>query len=210
MSSATDTRERLLDCAERLFAAHGQDAVSLRQITGEAQANLAAVNYHFGSKQELVRAVVERRLVPMNAERLERLAALQAEADGAPLDLAELLRAFLAPALSMGIREGGEFFVFIARALGSPRPELRALVTEQFEEIVGKYGAALSACLPGLSMDELFWRMHFVIGALCHTVINADLLEAVTSGVAHDADERVMLERLVSFATAGMRAGQTS
>lgn len=201
MTQAADTRERLLDAAERLFAEQGMAGASLRRITSEAGANLAAVNYHFGSKLELVRAVIERRLEPINAERLERLDALEARPEGP--DLRSLLRAFLAPALNLGLREGREFFVFIARAHTNPSPELRALVKDQFRVVAARYSAGFHACLPQLDMQQLMWRVHFVIGSLCHTVLNTALLEEVTEGLCRGDDERV-LDRLVDFAVGGL------
>ena len=201
MTQAVDTRERLLDAAERLFAQEGMAGASLRQITSDAGANLAAVNYHFGSKLELVRAVIERRLKPINAERLTRLDALEAQPGGP--DLRALLSAFLGPALNLGLRDGREFFVFIARAHSNPSPELREIVRQEFRVVAARYSAAFHACLPQLSMEQLMWRVHFVIGALCHTVINTGLLEEVTNGLCR-ADDAHVLERLVDFAFRGL------
>ncbi|GJM20639.1 MAG: TetR family transcriptional regulator [Planctomycetota bacterium] len=201
MSTPQDTSERLLDAAEKLFARFGLDSASLRQITGEAGANLAAVNYHFGSKQKLVRAVIERRLRPINELRLARLDAL--EAAGEPLELRDVVESFIEPALSVGLHDGREFFVFIARAHGNPSPELREIVHNEMQPIAQRYGAALGKCLPELTLEQLFWRVHFVIGALCHTVINSELLEEVTEGLCRADDRDKMLQRLVDFSVAG-------
>ena len=204
MSTVQDTRERLLDAAERLFARFGFEGASLRQITGEAGANLAAVNYHFGSKQELVRAVIERRLRPINEERLRRLDAL--EAASANPELRDLVLNFIEPALSVGLREGREFFVFIARAHANPSPELRSIIHDEVQLLAKRYGAALGKCLPHLNPEQLFWRVHFVIGALCHTVVNSELLEEVTEGLCRADDQAAMLQRLVDFSVAGFSA----
>ena len=200
-TSTQDTRQRLLDAAEKLFARSGLEGASLRQITGEANANLAAVNYHFGSKSELVRAVIERRLRPINEERLARLDVLEAAAV-AP-ELRQIVQAFIEPALSLGLSEGREFFVFIARAHGSPSPELREIVHDEVQLVAARYGAALGRCLPHLNPEQLFWRVHFVIGALCHTVINSELLETVTEGLCRSDDRDNVLQRLVDFSVAG-------
>jgi AcrR family transcriptional regulator len=212
MALATSTPDRLLDAAERLFAEHGVERTSLRQITTLAEANLAAVNYHFGSKMELVQAVFARRLEPMNAERLALLdGALGAarEAGRSP-ELEQILRAFLAPALSLGHKQGREFFVFIARAHASPDPELQRTLAGQFEEIAGRFGAALTEVLPWLTREDLFWRVHFVVGALCHTVVNTPILTAISDGLCTADDEDAVLQRLVDFCTAGLAAGAHS
>lgn len=204
------TRERLLDASERLFAEHGFDGASMRQITSAADANLAAVNYHFGSKLGLIQEVFVRRLGPMNAERIrlldEVLAAAQARGD-APPALRDILHAFLAPALSLGRKEGREFFALLARAHSSPHPELQEHVVAQFGEIAARFGAALQSALPSRSMEDLFWNVHFSVGALCHTVLNTELLTLISNGLCTDEDEGAVLERLLDFTAAGLQGG---
>jgi AcrR family transcriptional regulator len=205
--SAATTRDRLLDAAERLFAAHGVDGASLRSITSEAEANLAAVHYHFGSKLELVREVFQRRLGPMNAERMARLdEAIASASEGGP-SLRSILHAFLAPALRLGRQEGHEFFVLIARAPASPHPGVQQVVADQFAEIAMRFGSALSGALPGVPREELFWRVHFIVGALCHTVVNTEILTAVSGGLCTQDDEEAVLDRLLDFAEAGLAQG---
>ncbi len=210
MESTQPTRDRLLDAAERLFAEHGFDGASMRTITADAGANLAAVNYHFGSKSALIHEVFARRLAPMNVARLQLLDAVLEETaqrgEDRPTPRA-VLRAFLAPALSLGRQEGREFFVLIARAHSSPHPELQAHVVNQFAEVAVRFGAALQLALPSAAREDLFWSMHFTIGALCHTVVNTQLLTLMSEGLCTDDDEEAVLERLVAFVAAGMSGG---
>src|SRR5581483_10479047 len=93
----SETKQKILDAAERLIAEQGYDATSLRQIIGEAGVNLASIHYHFGSKEELLQAVVERRAAPVNAERLDLLARYEAEAGAKPVPIERIFHAFLAP-----------------------------------------------------------------------------------------------------------------
>ncbi len=210
MANDSSTRERLLDAAEQVMAERGFNAASLRQITSRAGANLAAVNYHFGSKLELVQAVFARRLGPMNAERLEQLEAVMAEAgDGRP-DLRGILRAFLGPALGMGRSEGREFFVMVARAHSAPNVELNEAFVSQFGEVIERFREALQRALPGAPLSDVFWSLHFIIGALCHTVVSTHLLTLATNGLCTDEDGDAVLESLVDFAVAGMRRGETA
>src|SRR5437764_6402442 len=95
------TKERILDVAEALFMEHGYEATSLRAITTAAEVNLAAVNYHFGSKEELFQAVLTRRLDPMNQQRLELLTRFEGEAAPKPLGCDRILSAPLIPALKL-------------------------------------------------------------------------------------------------------------
>src|SRR5512141_280407 len=104
----SDTRARILDAAEMLFTEQGFEATTLRQITGVARANLAAVNYHFGSKDALIREVFSRRLTWLNQQRLQELDRLEAAAGGAPLKPSRILEAFFGVALKMAAdTEGG-------------------------------------------------------------------------------------------------------
>src|SRR3989440_1166893 len=99
--TSADTKTRILDAAEVLFMEHGFEATSLRSLTAAAAVNLAAVNYHFGSKEELFQAVLTRRLDPMNQERIDRLEKLEREASGKPLSCEKILFAMLIPALRL-------------------------------------------------------------------------------------------------------------
>src|SRR5256884_3847765 len=118
-ATSADTKTRILDAAERLFVEHGFEATSLRQLTTAAGVNLAAVNYHFGSKEELFQAVLTRRLDPMNQERIELLEKVERDAGGRPLSCEKILFAMLIPALRLARDEkrGGKNFL---RLLGPP------------------------------------------------------------------------------------------
>src|SRR4030095_2343978 len=130
MQTIADTREALLDAAESLFAEHGVQAASLRAITQQAGANLAAVNYHFGSKEGLVRAVFSRRIGPLNHERLRRLDECERR-EGA---IEEVLRAFIEPVLQLR-REAPEgsrqFARLMGRSFSEPNEAARAVMTEE-------------------------------------------------------------------------------
>src|SRR5437660_735631 len=131
---AKDTKDRILDAAESLFLDHGFEATSLRQITAAAGVNLAAVNYHFGSKEELFQAVLTRRLDPMNQERIERLEKLEREASGKPLSCEKILFAMLIPALRLARdeRRGGKNFLrLVGRAYADPAPFIRNFLSAQ-------------------------------------------------------------------------------
>ena len=206
MTEHTDTRESLLDAAEKLFSEHGIQAASLRQITQEASANLAAVNYHFGSKDGLVRAVFSRRLRPMNEERHRRLAEVDLEAEDA---LEQILRAFLEPLLRLvsekpeGVRG---FARLMGRAWSEPSEEVRKIILEEIRETIDRFMAAFRTVLPHLSEGELMWRFHFLGGAMGHTVSCSYVLERYSGGTCHTSDPDEALDQLVTFLAAGMRA----
>jgi AcrR family transcriptional regulator len=204
METTTDTQEALLDAAESLFAEHGIQASSLRAITQQAGANLAAVHYHFGSKEGLVRAVFSRRLGPLNQERLGRLDECE-RADGG---VEEVLRAFVGPVLRMK-REAPEgsrqFARLMGRSFTEPSEEVRAIMTEEFGPLIRRFSDALSRRLPHLPRPQILWRLHFAAGAMAHTAACGYLLEHHSEGACRAGDPEA-LEHLVVFLSAGLRA----
>ena len=200
------TKEKLLEAAEALFAEHGVHRASLRAITQEAGANLAAVNYHFGSKEGLLRAVLARRLGPINRQRLELLDQALAE-DGAA-SVEQIVRAFIAPVLTMVRREpGGHAFArFVSRTFSEPDPELRSLILEAFEDVVQRFTAALRAALPHLAEDESYWRFLFMVGAMAHAAGFGFLTQQLSGGICDPGDAEGVIDRLTAFLVGGLEA----
>ena len=168
----TDTKEQILDTAERLFAESGIDAVSLRAITGEASVNLAAIHYHFGSKEALVKAVFARRLIPLNQERLALLDEVEAGAGDGPLAVEDVLRTLFAPAIRLSRDpERGETFMHLCGRFYSELGEyMQPMFEELFKEVIERFMAAFQKACPELPVKELFWRTHFAVGAMVHTM----------------------------------------
>jgi AcrR family transcriptional regulator len=199
-----DTKKSLLDAAERLFAERGIAGASMRAITREAAANLAAVHYHFGSKEGLVRAVFARRLGPLNRERLERLAEL--DATGLEGAVERIVAAFVEPPLAMiGSEPGGRAFAqLLARSLLEPSGGGREIVLEQFAEVIDRFTEALARALPDLTREEIMWRFHFMAGSLAFTAGLGFLVEQRSGVPRAAADPGPVIARLVTFLTGGM------
>ncbi|HXZ47374.1 MAG TPA: TetR/AcrR family transcriptional regulator [Usitatibacter sp.] len=207
-ATSADTKTRILDAAEALFTEHGFEATSLRQLTAAAGVNLAAVNYHFGSKEELFQAVLTRRLDPMNQERIELLEALERQADGRPPSCEKVLFAMLMPALRLARdeRRGGKNFLrVIGRAYADPAPFIRHFLHAQYAEMVERYKEAFLRALPHLTRQELTWRLHFVLGALSYSLASTDALKQFAQ-VTHADNDELMLQRLAPFLVAGLKA----
>ncbi|MEW6741218.1 MAG: TetR/AcrR family transcriptional regulator [Planctomycetota bacterium] len=204
-----DTKDRILDAAEKLFADQGFAATSLRAITTAAGVNLAAVNYHFGSKRALLAAVFERRLSPINEQRLELLDAVEASNDDGPLALEAVLGAFVGPALRMR-KEWGEagahFIRFIGRAHSDTNPEVRAAFLQLFRRVFERFLAAFRRALPDVPAGEIPLYLLFVVGAMAHTMAWSDTMGRPSEGWGTPPDVETIIDRLVSFAAAGMRA----
>jgi len=208
--SQADTKERILDAAERLFAAEGFHNASLRTITGEAGANLAAVNYHFGSKEALLEAVFERRLVPLNHLRREKLVEVReaARSNGHQPQTVEVLRAFVEPTLLFrDSGAGADAFVrMVGRALAEPDDTLRNIFMRHMEPIFFLLYDTLADALPQLTPADLFWRLHFALGAVSHTLCIAGRFKVLPPGVTPPWDAASLTSLLLDFITAGMEA----
>jgi AcrR family transcriptional regulator len=206
------TRETILETAERLFAHNGLEATSIRDITAAARANLGAINYHFGTKQKLVEAVFLRRIAPVNERRLELLNQAEAEAGLQPLALEKLLEAMIRPAVERSFASGEKntaFMLLMARCHSEPNPRIERLMRSQFEPMMTRYGAALARILPGLPPEELFWRLMFTSGALLHSLLMSSK-EDLPSHLAKKMDAETLVQRLVAYAAAGMKAPVSS
>jgi AcrR family transcriptional regulator len=206
--TTTDTRQRLLDAAERLFAENGLDGTSLRAITTEADANLAAVNYHFQSKEGLITAVFERRIGPLNRERGRLLDLAVQKAAPQPPALEDVIRAFIAPPLRLRDQGGGggeSIACLIGRMFSEPS-EIKMLVIGQFRQTAERFIAVLQQVLPDLPRAELLWRLHFLVGGMAHTSAAGDLIRVFSQGACDPDDAEGTIERLVAFAAAGFCA----
>ncbi len=207
IAKAVSTKDRILDAAERLFAEHGFAQTSLRDITAEAGVNLAAVNYHFQSKDHLIAAVFDRRIGPLNEQRIALLDQLEKEAAGEPLVVEDLLRAMLGPMLRMGgTPEGASAANLIGRAHTEPGDIFEHLFTGQFAPVAVRFMAATRRALPDLPEVELLWRIVFSIGAMSHAIAGHRHINVVSGGLCDTSDVDSMLDRLISFAAAGCRA----
>ena len=208
---ASDTKERILDAAERLFADNGFPATSMRDITQEAGVNLAAVNYHFGSKEALMIAVLERTTAPINRARLEQLDTLEAAAGDAAVSTEQIVRAFLTPLFEKWCEWGQsdpKFLKLVGRIHAEVDQELRAKLLKQFDTIFLRFSTAFQRSLPELEPVEVHWRLLFLIGSMAYTMTwGASILE--TDDHAR-RDPTVILESLIQFAATGMAAAQVS
>lgn len=210
--TSADTKRELLEAAERLFAECGIARSSLRAITQEAGANLASVNYHFGSKEGLIKAVFARRLEPLNRERLALLDRCLQEADGEP-ELECVLHALISPALQMmRDHEPGLkcFAQVMGRAFADPEEKVRSILLDEFREVRDRFAAVLAARLPHLSGEELGWRFHFMIGAMAHTAAGSLLDTRYGVAPLDPSDVEGLTRKLVGFLAAGMRAPATT
>jgi AcrR family transcriptional regulator len=198
MNDRRDTKTRILDAAEKLFGMSGFDSTSLRDITAEAAVNLAAVNYHFQSKDSLMEAVICRRIEPVNRRRLELL-----EATGDNPTVEQILRAFLVPVMvELNISSVAPL---LGRALADPGQFLERIFRTQFAPLGQRFADAFQKALPDLAPAEIVWRQHLMVGGMTHLLMWRPYLKEMTGGLCDSSDRGVVLDQAVAFFAAGFR-----
>jgi AcrR family transcriptional regulator len=194
-STPLDTKTRILNAAEKLFGKNGFDATSLRDITAEAQVNLAAVNYHFQSKDSLIDAIIERRILPISQRRLEML-----DAAGHPPSVEQVVEAFLAPLLMPEVLPA---VPLIGRVLSNPDQFFERVFKKHLQNVAERFSKAIREAIPELSPEEAFWRLFFMAGCMTQVLTLSSVLPLL-SGQPVDRD--ALTRRLVNFIVAGLRA----
>ena len=206
-----ETKTRLLDATELLIAQYGPGGASLRSIAETAGVNLAAVNYHFGSKESLIHAVFARRLAPVNARRLAMLDEVLAVNPKKPnlrgvlraLILPILETAFLPPSKSNKVQLGA----LMVRLYTEPAQVVERSFNEQMASTAQRFVSALHQAVPHLKSETLYWRMSFCVGSLVHTMHASTLLKVVSKGSINNPTAAQALEQMLPFLEAGLTAG---
>ena len=209
-----DTRERLLDAAEQIFAERGFEGASMRAVTQAAGASVSAANYHFGSKEALLRETLLRRVGPLNERRLARLDALEADANGRSLELETIVEAFLRPVFEEHAASDdatARFRQVAARIYSDPPGVVSAMKRELFGPIVTRFVAALAIALPEKSREEIELGFQLTVGVMVH-VISGHLVTVpgqeegeCECWTARLSDESV-LQQMIAYVVAGLRA----
>ena len=204
------TQKKLLDSALKLFAEHGFGQTSMRMITQDAAVNLASVNYHFGSKESLIQAVFVRFLDPLTEAMLKALEELKPESKES-ISIEAVLTTFVEGALMVSHRipNGASMFMgLLGRSFSEPQMgHLRRFLSDRYQHVIEKYKTVLAKAAPELEPAELFWRLHFMLGAAGFTLAGANTLRRLAEkdyGVV--LSERDVLSHLINFLTAGLRA----
>jgi len=201
---------KLLDAAEQLVAERGFDVVSVRDVTQAAQANVAAVNYHFGSREGMMAIVIQRILTPIQQERLARLEVLEKKWGSKAMPLEELVDAIVRPLIASARRsELSESLhgQLVGRILALSLEILPEAVEQTMQELAARYLKALAKALPTVAKEELVWRLHFVMGGVIHLLTGQSSIQRVSQGGSGSPSVELTLNRFLRFALAGLREG---
>lgn len=201
-----DTRDRIIQASEALFAEHGFDAVSMRDITATARVNLAAINYHFGSKMALLEEVIASRAHLLVDERLKLLAELARDRHGRP-KLEAVIEAFLRPSLEVSRHPGGAHHMRLRARMAVERI---GVTKAQFEKIFDtsneKFVDALAQALPDFPRAEIYWGFHCLLSIMTYTMANSGRIQHLSRGTCDPSEVEATLAHLVPFVAQGFRA----
>jgi AcrR family transcriptional regulator len=210
-----DPRERIVEAALHIFAAEGFETATLRAITERAGVNIAAVNYYFRSKDELLRHVLDRLIAPYIRARLDALEAVEVAAEpGAPA-LEAIVEALVRPMVELSRdAEGGRSLIrLILQVRALPRDETTQVFVERVDPVVHRFIAAFGRALPDLPKAEIFWRYNFALGSVMQVLTDSDptamRLKRLSAGLCDTDDQEGVIARLIRMLAAGFRAPAT-
>ncbi|MCP4991258.1 MAG: TetR/AcrR family transcriptional regulator [Colwellia sp.] len=202
------TKNKILDAADVLFADKGFNGTSLREITSQANVNLAAVNYHFGSKKELIKAVMSRYMDELSPQ-LESALSLICQAEVKPT-LHEVFSAFSEPLLSLNeFKANGTstFLQLLGRGYTDSQGFLRWFLTTQYPNVFANFTQAVKTAYPELSTEEMFWRLHFTMGTIVFTMSSSEaLIDIAHNDFDNKLDIAGVIERVIPYVAAGVAA----
>ena len=202
------TKNKILDAAEVLFADKGFNGTSLREITSQAEVNLAAVNYHFGSKKELIKAVMSRYMNELGP-RLESALVTICTGETKP-SLIEVFSAFIDPLLHLNsFKENGTstFLQLLGRGYTDSQGFLRWFLTTQYPGVFTSFTEAVHKAYPELSTEEMFWRLHFTMGTIVFTMSSSDaLIDIALSDFDRKVDIAGVIKQVIPYVAAGVAA----
>lgn len=208
-AGAQATESDFLDAAEREFAHCGYQGAKIRTIAEVARANLGTLHYYWGSKEVLFRAVCERRLRPINEERMRRYGECEANARGRKLDVLSLIKANLEPALGMtgaSAKERATFRLFYGRVLMDPAPEVWRAITEIYDPSSLEFLRLMRRACPKLDEQEFYWRLSGYFGTVIYIQTNYRRVEYLSRGAFRAQRIENAVDVIAHFLTAQMTA----
>ncbi|HWA24229.1 MAG TPA: TetR/AcrR family transcriptional regulator [Lacunisphaera sp.] len=199
---ADRAKNRILSAAEALFAEKGVAGVTLRQITANAHANLAAVNYHYFDKERLAWEIFLRRIRPLNAARLEALAKLEAGCGDQPVAFSAIIDAFARPLFICGSDPDGynaHSRRLVGRIFTEPLPFAPELLGTEMQPTMTRFAQAIRRHAPKSSPADFVWRFSFVVGAMHHALATLHDMQARTNGICRNNDAEAALRNFIAF-----------
>lgn len=208
--NAASTRARILDAAENEFADHGFDGVSVRQIAQRAEVPVALINYHYGSKEGLYRAIFEMRAPMIIDQRIAglRLAEMEPDQDR---KVEMIVKAVLVPNLHMRSTEKNSSYArILAREVADPKSHNRKVIAEFFDPIAHKVLDALQTALPDRTVEEINWGYQAMLGAMVYIMADTGRISRLSGGRCDPEDEMATATHLVALMKAALLHGRVT
>ncbi|GAD88778.1 putative TetR family transcriptional regulator [Vibrio halioticoli NBRC 102217] len=211
MGAGLATKQKIIEVAESLFAQKGFKDTSLRAITSQANVNLASVNYHFGDKKSLIRAVLNRYLEEFMPQLEHELLRIEQSNDVSMYDVFYTLKSPLINLDKEFDKGASRFLLLVGRGYSDVQGHLRWFITTRYGHVLDKFSDAVCKANPHLDQQTLFWRLHFTLGACVFTMASSEaLLDIANSEFDVDTDIEAMVEQIVPFLASGMSASDTN
>jgi AcrR family transcriptional regulator len=203
----TERGERILNAAEKLFALHGYDGVTLRTLANSAEVDVALISYYFGPKQQLFDTVFARRAQILNAERLQALEAAEAEAAPAGITVEKVIEAFLRPleVAQESDDEGWKNYCALLAYVNNSAVWGPVLMSKHYNTIVERFVDALRVALPQSDDANLYWCYHYMSGAMSLTFANTGRIDKMSGGLCRSDDFKAAYDRMIPFIAAGFK-----
>ena len=202
--SSDSTRARIVAAAEKLFAERGFASTTMRDLTSAAGTNLAAVNYHFGSKEGLLETVFRTYLEPISAERIRLIDEAESKAQGQPIPLRTLIELYVGPAVRSLSRDRAGIPSLVSRLHQEPHPAVEELILKLTEPVIARYAAAVHRVLPHLDLQRILIRGHLMTGSMLYILGHGRLLLSKQAPAgAGLPSEATLVQELIDFCVAG-------
>ena len=200
-----ETQIKILEAAESEVADYGFAGASIRNITQRAGVNVAAINYHFGSKEELIKALFRDRIKPINDYRLESLRKAQERAPDGIVSTEELVDILVRPAVAkMMSKEGRRFVQAIARCMSEPTDFMCDLDEELFKEMFHSFLAAFQKALPEHDSETLLNKMNFIICSMVGFMMHFPRIEQLVGKQMSGEESEILLDQYIDFIATGI------
>ncbi|QYJ99904.1 TetR/AcrR family transcriptional regulator [Shewanella psychrotolerans] len=205
MANRSDTKTRILDAAEKLFAERGFSETSLRLITSKAEVNLASVNYHFGSKKELIRAVLARYLDRFMPDASNELELLKQSSEPSLNDIFSSLVKPLLELNKLKVEGTRTFLQLLGRGYIESQGHLRWFITTHYGEHLTRFVDAVAESAPHIPPAEMFWRLHFTLGTVVFTMASADALTEIAEADFNEHNDiEAVIRKVIPYIAAGV------
>ncbi len=199
------TKEKILDSAKSLFANKGLKETSVRDITSHAGVHLAAVNYHFKTKDGLLKELIDRKMAPLNKKKIKLLDVYEKEFGNEPVPIEYALYALIAPEIEMYF-DDPDFLRITGQIASHPDEETYTIFVENYEKVFARFKEVFLVSLPHLSSEDLMWRMHFLSGSIIYTWTSHEGLTSLSKGLCRLDDQQEIVNKLIAFSASGLRA----